>query len=124
MTQLKIQNSHIWLTVSMFLVPSFVFASTSPPPNMIVGYSISSSHCTAPCVPSQFDAWFANHYQLIISGGTDNLTSYLLPTQMWPSYIDGCCIDNYQIYNSVYATAVAQGFSDPEGLLLHMTADY
>ena len=91
---------------------------------MIVGYSISRYYCTSPCVASTFDAWFANHYQLIISSGSDDLTPYLSPGQMWPSYIDGCCIDGYQIYRFIYGIAATHGWADPEGPLLHMRADY
>src|ERR1035438_3167043 len=112
------------LILAAFMLIAYGLSAQSSPPNMIIGYSISGSNCTAPCVPATFDQWFNNQLQLIVSSGTDNLTSYLLPGTMWPSYIDGCCIDAYQIYQFIYGTAVTQGFADPEGLLLHMKADY
>ncbi len=99
------QNTTVILTVGM----------QSPPPNGIISYSISGT-------PPPPWSWVFSNFQMAIGGtgggdsrGTDNA---------WTFNTDGCCIYLYGIYPYVLGTAATQGWSDPEGALLHMNIDY
>jgi hypothetical protein len=98
-------------------------AAQSPPPNATVGYGLTAGDCTSPCVTSTFDAWFMPNFQFMIGGHID-LSSSRGSGNIWTTYTDGCCLYVPQVYQAVLGTAATQGWADPEGPLLHMTADY
>lgn len=111
------------ILIIFILCRTFIFAQT-PPPNGIIAYAVNSGDCTGSCNLTNYSNFFVNNYQIIIRPGLD-LSTYLLPGEALTTYVDGQFIYMPLIYQFVYGTATTQGFTDPEGLLLHMTnADY
>ena len=105
------QNTTFTLTVT----------SQQAPPNGIIGYSFTSGN-----IPSQaaFKTWLASNFSFVVGAPEENGFDLSPYSAAWTGYVDSCCVYVPDIYQFVLATAANQGWSDPEGPILHMTTDY
>src|SRR5271157_5129295 len=109
------QNTTVTLTVTT--------QQQSAPPNGMIGYALNSTNIP-PGILAPFEAWLYANFQMVIGTGGLDLTPYRGSGNEWPTYVDGCCIYGWQLYQSVLSTAASYGWPDPEGPLLHMNIDY
>ncbi len=103
-----------WFALALFVLCATFALAQSPPPNGIIAYLINGG--TPP------GSWIFGNFQMVVGGtgigrsrGTNNA---------WTFNTDGCCMYLYGVYPYVFGVAARQGYSDPEGLLLHMNIDY
>jgi len=113
----------LFQVVAILSLGSLPLVSQTIPQTGMVAYGVTASNCTSPCVLSTYEAWFPAHFRLILQPNVD-LSPYLTSGNIMSTYAD---TDIYamQLYPYVWATYDAQGWSNPETALLHMTnADY
>ena len=99
---------------------AFVYTGSPAPPVGFVAYGVDSYGPT-------YYQFLTNNMRLIIGSGSADLSSYMGPNNIWTGYVDGCCMYGTNIYKYILgtdATASVQGWSDPEGPLMHMMIDY
>lgn len=107
--------------ILLLLLSTSVLAQ-SPPPNGIIGYGITAGQIPSPIQPTYL-TWQWQRFSMVITGNLPGMSGSKPALSQWVTYVDGSNIYTPDIYIGL-RTATTQGWADPEGFMLHMSANY